>query len=353
MEHISNKTIKEQRQEDLIGKDAYRGTSLTYAFLANQFGHFSLGFIPTVLVYLCLEKFNYNIKGEHWVFICVGISWTIFEIVNSYLNIFKHPDHAFTKFKLKSFPFKPSWGNLFYDFITDVGFFWFGAFFAGAFYVMDLFHSLIYILPFALLFIPYFYWYITRMYLQMPGYPVQYRLSQWQVEVEDEAKLGVYNFMHAAFSGTHLMIFGEDTHMNTMLGIGIATEKSFKHHKCSYTTVMKLCNLFAVKTPNVSFLKPAPSWNWDNANYIVIDDVAVSNPEITPIAADEFKKNLLHIEFAERNKNVLKEKKIIWIFGKDDAAKSVERKWVDLLVEIGVAQKNIIAINVVEKKEKA
>ena len=41
MKHISDETIKEQWKEDLIGKDAYRGTSLTYAFLANQFGHFS------------------------------------------------------------------------------------------------------------------------------------------------------------------------------------------------------------------------------------------------------------------------------------------------------------------------
>ncbi len=351
MGHISKKTIKEQRHEDLIGKDAYRGTSLTYAFLANQFGHFSLGFIPTVLIYLFLQKFNYDIKGEHWVFISVGVLWTLFEILNSYLNIFKHPDHAFVKFKLKRFPFKPSWGNLFYDFITDVGFFWFGAFFAGAFYVMDLFHSLMYVLPFVLMVIPYFYWYITRMFLQMPGYPVQYRLSQWQIAVEDDVKLGVYNFMNAEFSGTHLMVFGEDTHMNTMLGIGIATEKSFKHHKCTYTTVIKLCNLFALKTPNLSFFKPAPSWNWDNANYIIIDDVAVSNPTTTPISPNEFKKNLLNENFAERNMNVLKEKKIIWIFGKDDATASIQKGWIQLLLEIGVAQKNIIVINLVKKEK--
>lgn len=43
--------IKKQLKQDLWGKDAYRGVTFSYTWLANQFGHFALGFIPAVLLY--------------------------------------------------------------------------------------------------------------------------------------------------------------------------------------------------------------------------------------------------------------------------------------------------------------
>ncbi len=49
MKHIPIKAILCQLKKDLVGKDAYRGVSLTYSLLANQFGHFSLGFIPAIM----------------------------------------------------------------------------------------------------------------------------------------------------------------------------------------------------------------------------------------------------------------------------------------------------------------
>ncbi len=54
-QNISFKRILKQLKADLIGKDSYRGVTLTYAWLANQFGHISLGFIPTFLVYYFIK----------------------------------------------------------------------------------------------------------------------------------------------------------------------------------------------------------------------------------------------------------------------------------------------------------
>ena len=48
--------IINQLKLDLIGKDSHRGVTLTYSWLANQFGHFSLGFIPTYLLCLGLKE---------------------------------------------------------------------------------------------------------------------------------------------------------------------------------------------------------------------------------------------------------------------------------------------------------
>ncbi len=51
MKAISSKHVLKQLKDDLIGKDSYRGVTLTYTWLANQFGHFSLGFIPTCFIW--------------------------------------------------------------------------------------------------------------------------------------------------------------------------------------------------------------------------------------------------------------------------------------------------------------
>ena len=79
---ITFKTIRAQIKYDLIGKDSQRGITLTYGWLANQFGHFALGFIPTILFYfLYTHKFpQYN--PFIWAPLSTIILWTIFEAYN-------------------------------------------------------------------------------------------------------------------------------------------------------------------------------------------------------------------------------------------------------------------------------
>ncbi|TXD54162.1 MULTISPECIES: hypothetical protein [unclassified Polaribacter] len=68
--------ILKQLKDDAIGKDSHRGITLTYAWLANQFGHISLGFIPAFLVFHC---FNVDeIKSA----IYVSVFWLLFETYN-------------------------------------------------------------------------------------------------------------------------------------------------------------------------------------------------------------------------------------------------------------------------------
>ena len=46
-----------QLKADLIGKDSHRGITLTYAWLANQFGHFGIGYILTVIIYFGFKSY--------------------------------------------------------------------------------------------------------------------------------------------------------------------------------------------------------------------------------------------------------------------------------------------------------
>ena len=70
-----NKILK-QLKADLIGKDSYRGITLTYAWLANQFGHIALGFIPSFLLFHFCEIDA--VKSP----IYTSLFWLGFEILN-------------------------------------------------------------------------------------------------------------------------------------------------------------------------------------------------------------------------------------------------------------------------------
>src|SRR5437868_1684421 len=71
-----------QLKADLIGKDSYRGVTLTYSWLANQFGHFSLGFVPTLFLYLFLLKKHGFDSAAKWAPIIVAGAWIAFETYN-------------------------------------------------------------------------------------------------------------------------------------------------------------------------------------------------------------------------------------------------------------------------------
>jgi len=58
MSIITSQDILRKLKADLIGKDSYRGIMFTYALLANQLGHFALGFIPTLLAFSVLRRFT-------------------------------------------------------------------------------------------------------------------------------------------------------------------------------------------------------------------------------------------------------------------------------------------------------
>lgn len=73
---ITLKKILQQLKADLIGKDSYRGITLTYAWLANQFSHIALGFIPSFLLFFF---FNFDAILAS---IYVSLFWLGFEILN-------------------------------------------------------------------------------------------------------------------------------------------------------------------------------------------------------------------------------------------------------------------------------
>jgi hypothetical protein len=179
---IPFKRILQQLKADLIGKDSYRGVTLTYAWLANQFGHISLGFIPTFLVY---HFFNITVLKSA---LYVAIFWSLFELYNFLGPLLSkrnsNSDVLLNQAK-NTYVFKPKWFNVAFDTFTDVCFFTLGCF-LFAFCVLKFDdNSVLIVLSILGLYLAFAirYWYVTKMYQFYARFPFQFRLSQWNFNI--------------------------------------------------------------------------------------------------------------------------------------------------------------------------
>ena len=337
MKAITGKDIFKQLRYDLIGKDSYRGVTLTYSWLANQFGHIGLGFIPTVIAYTLLSKYceptNASVKAALGVWVC----WILFEIYNCVKPIIF--DHS------KKYTFSTPWGNIIYDTLTDLSFFGVGALAAGCLcgYHGGLFMGLLALL--VLLIYPARDWYLTKMYEQEAGYPFQFRLSQWGAALNAENKQKVLDFADTSNTGKHLFLFGAYKSGKTSLSVAIANERSIKHQTCSYVTAMKLFSLFFEPVDPIEDL--GTLWSWRDASLLVIDDINPGFPlKEEVVTPDAFLRFLDHDGMGDANKKVIREKNIIWVLGTDDTAFNTrQQKWEAMLVDFGIERSNISAVN--------
>ncbi len=346
MTFISRREIIEQLKRDLIGKDSYRGVTLTYSWLANQFGHFALGFIPTVVIYHFIKAKPQISYPELWASLGVWSAWLLFEIYN-FLGplLLKIP----TKRKALSkgeYTFNPSWFNLAFDTLTDIIYFGIGAIAAS---LICGYHTGMLITLIALLLLvtyPAYYWYTTKMYLQNAEYPFQLRLSQWNQQIKDEHKKAVLDFldMQLGQTGRHMLIFGSRGSGKTTLSVGIATEASIRNNCCSYITAVKLLSLFFENSSATSQFNKL--WSWRNCNLLVIDDINPGRPVKGDIITTALFYELLNnVDCGPDNIKHICEKNIIWVMGSDDPTSLLEEKWEGLLHQIGIPKSHITTIN--------
>ncbi len=346
---MKGKIIFKQLKEDLTGKDAYRGITLTYAWLANQFGHFSLGFIPSMLLYQTFEMRNYN-SNPLFSSLLVAIFWVIFELGNFLIPLFIEvkPKHDFPFFQQKDkYTFAPRWLNVGFDTFTDICFFMIGAFTYSLLISYSLFNLLLLLLLLGIIFQPCNYWFLTKMYQLNAKYPFQFRLSQWNLFINENDKEKVLNFMNdSEKSPKHLLIFGDHKCGKTSLAIGISNELSIKQKPCLYINAMKLLGQFYEH--HYKDETNDSVWSWDEVEYLIIDDINPGcpiNEEL--ITAYQFLKFIdTGLSINEKNRKILRKKNVIWVLGnKKNMNQDTENSWRQMLKIIGLNSKDIIELN--------
>ena len=342
----SLKDVLGQLKLDLIGKDSQRGVSFTYSWLANQFGHFSLGFIPTLLVFSIFESsINESIYAAIWV----TCFWFLFELYN-FLGPLLLDRKSGSKLMYipaaKTYHFRPEWSNVAFDTFTDILFFALGAFSAAQMIQASTKLLVIILVLLGVLIFPVLFWFTVKMSLQDASYPFQFRLSQWDRQITDENKDRVSEFLSESSGGpSHLFIFGPGNSGKSSLGVGVATEHSNRHICCQYLTGMKLYPMFSLDDETLRAHQKS-RWTWRDCSLLLIDDINPGDPVDDLVTAQGFFEMLIkNPETGSENIDAIKSKKVIWITGINSPKESRFASWVSMLVAMGVSPSKIVTVN--------
>lgn len=326
---ITLKTILKQLKFDLIGKDSQRGITLTYGWLANQFGHFALGFIPTQLFYLLYTHHAPLTNPLLWAPLTTMIIWTSFEAFNFLSPLWK---------PAQTNPFKPDWINVGFDTFSDVLFFYTGAIFGILLYTLAPVYCIIAVVLFVITFILFAYWYPIKMYTQYAYFPFQTRISQWNYHISQENKNRIIQLLSDS-TPKHILLFGRENSGKTALAVSIGTEKTIQKETCLYTTCIKFSGLLDSSDEDFAKKMNLP-WSWRETGYLIIDDIngEANIPEIIkPTYISDIISNSV---YKVQNENVLRSTTIVWVVGK------IENKqaWIDFITSYRVDLKDIICI---------
>lgn len=332
---ISTKNILTQIQNDLIGKDSYRGVTLTYAWLCNQWGHLALGFIPALFFGLFFDVSFWGINRVVVAGLSISALATLFEAYNFIVPIFMQSKKSI---------FTPAWGYVAFDTFTDLTFFYVGG--LSATYVLKLlFSASISLIPLFILLLLVVYimsifkfWYTTKMYLQNAMFPFQFRLSMWTNKISKDNKEKIDDII-AHYQHRHVLIFGGGVSGKTGLAVGMASEIATKRLPVLYTTGIKIGDMFFRSDSELRAMYRT-LWSWRETECVVIDDINAGEP-IDDIISPKFMESLIfNDKFADVNKYSLAQKTVIWVVGD----KKHEEEWVNLIHNLGVGKDTITII---------
>jgi hypothetical protein len=189
---------------------------------------------------------------------------------------------------------------------------------------------------------PAVYWYKTKMYLQLARYPFQFRLSQWDLEIDEKNKAIVNSFLNKNNSGYHLLVFGSEGSGKTSLCVGVATELSIRHCDCTYTTGTRLYSLFFdTGTPG----DPSSLWTWRNSHCLIIDDINPGDPIKDIISPEIFLYFLDTFQNNPANREVFRKTNMIWVLGTGGSENKLVAAWQEMLTRIGIQPDKISVVD--------
>lgn len=346
---FTTKQVLKQLKADLIGKDSYRGFTLTYSWLANQFGHFGLGFVPTIIVF-CLLHYKGSNTSACKVASIVALSWFAFELYNFLGPLLKKKIATGSRVYISSgnaYVFQPAWGNVAFDTLTDVLFFALGAFTAAYFLSFNCYAVLLVILL-ALVY-PIKYWFATKMLLQYARFPTQFRLSQWNRAIETQHINTIKQFVAntTTNSSNHLLIFGDKQTGKSLLSVALGTELSIKRITTSYYTAIKWFSTLSLGKDEIIADENIDVWTWRDAQLLILDDI---NSAYTHAANTLQPQQLLQVitggYMGSINQKQLAAKNVIWVMGSKEMYAHLDADcWQKMLMQLGVVANNISEVH--------
>ena len=292
--------------------------------MANQFGHFGIGFISSVFIFWMLiysgvlpDKFQYVLMGQI-------AFWTLKE-VNDYFLVTKNNGRSFKTDK--SFVLK--------DFSTDVFFIVFGSVVAYVGFTISVVWGLISfaigLLPCLFLFV---YWIRLKMYFQITAIPYYYRLSSFFGLIDDKQVEKINTFIKNKLPQNktdwqHILIFGPYNSGKTSLGIGMGTDLAINKVLTRYMSFNKFLDLLNLETEK-KFEEGTEIVPWRKTELLIVDNVSTGIDKSTAFNPELFKEAILKSKYSKQNIEKLQNQKTIWVIGNDAMAEDWVRLFTDL-----------------------
>ena len=331
---VSTREVLCQVWNDFTDKEVQAGYTYTYIWMANQVGHFTLGFLPTILASWLFRWFGCEPVDEGhsppllWFALVSAAFWGVKEI----------RDVVRAKRGAAGHVFPVNVWDLWRNAGTAVYFFWTGILVA----VLGLFSGLLGLIVFVLLsavavLVPARYWLPRRLCFQRAHLPRVARLADFTGQLSARPRRlsarNIESFLEAAKANRvdvpcHLLVFGEVGTGRTYLAVAIGTEHSFEVRRVRYLTWTKLLES-AVSDPTSGVQDGALVWPWMSVDILILDDMVDQSGTVGPELLEEKRKELRDLPDPARN--ALRKQRVVWVFGSIEDGMPAPEEWIGLL----------------------
>lgn len=256
-----------QAKADLWAKEVQTGYTVTYAWMANQLGHFTLGFAPVILILAVLGTWTAPVS-------CLIVSILIF----GWISWKEYGDFKAAKSDAQRsglFPFNAK--DVRDDAFTAVYFVSAGLAVGGTAAVS---HDWKPVAMFLLWLAPGFpiarHWLSRKLCFQRANLPLMYRLANYPRKIvspdPQEAADAIADFVSLRGPWRHLLIAGPPQTGKSTLGSAIGTEHAFGLGKARYFTVFDFLETadFPDEPP---FDSARQQWPWRESDIVILDNI--------------------------------------------------------------------------------
>jgi hypothetical protein len=333
--------VFDQAIRDLFGKDVQDTVTFSYEWLADQFGHFGLGFEITLALSWIAALLGYTgPKVGFWLGLAVVLAFVLKEADDFYRE-WKKAREAKSIFQFNGL-------EIFYNTFTAVFYIAMGAIVA-AFGLLNPGYGLIALLvsaPFAAVMA--YAWLRHKLTFQQSGAPYLYRLANFPNPIPKATGEFIVALSKPAPASAmpavtnHLVIAGPLESGKSSLAIGIATEFAVRMGIGCYMTQAKLLqSVFKQKAwDQPVFDDGRVLWPWQTSDLLIVDDVDVISNHIPGTITDvetsrkvaEMRGEVLKSQIPAPLRDALKFRRTVWVVG--DIGDGELIRWRDIIADI-------------------
>jgi hypothetical protein len=333
--------VIDQVIRDLFGKDVQDTATFSYEWVADQFGHFALGFEITLALSWIASLFGYK---DGRVGLLIGLAVVLVFVVKEADDFYRE----WTKARTAKSVFKFNGLELFYNTFTAVFYIALGAIVAGLGLLNPIFGLIAIPVTATFALLLGYAWLRRKLTFQQAGLPYLYRLANFPSPIDKETAEFIVRLSKPSPPGEsptiahHLIIAGPLDSGKSSLAVGIGTEFAIRMGIGRYTTLAKL--LQAVfkdgQWDKPEFDDGRILWPWQTSDLLVVDDVEVLSDHIPGKPMDvetkhriaQFRVDTLKAQIPAALQAALKYRRTVWVVGEIDDGELT--RWRSLIASV-------------------